>query len=415
MKSHCLIAKTLFFILLITSQYSLASNNPSTQNDLLIDAQFPGGNILVDKIVGDTVYIHQNLHDTEGNWFYWAFRVRGAENRTLVFKFIHPWKDLQKINVFASNGPAVSTDDGVTWGWLGSKTLSSHSFSYTFSKETKDVRFSMGMPYTEIHLNRFLKKYALHPNLEKSTLAISREGRSIERLHLGSLHGNAKYKIVLTARHHACEMMGSYVLEGIMEEFLSDSPTGKWIRENAEVLVIPFIDKDGVENGDQGKNRRARDHNRDYSEESIYETTRWLRAFVPAWTNGASLIGLDIHCPFISGGTNEQIHLVGSKNAVMAKEESKLSKRLEKRSAGANGLKYQESFNIPFGTSWNVDRSFQKGSTFREWIGNLPDIRLGTTLEFPYANASGMEINQENAKLFGRVTANSMVDYLMND
>jgi hypothetical protein len=406
-----IIMRLFILISFFTVYTALGQGISQGHKKLEIDAGFRGGNIVVNKIVGDTVYVHQNLHDTEGNWFYWAFRVRGAENRTLIFKFI----DLEKYNVFTSLGPAVSVDEGNTWNWGKGKTLSSHSFSYTFSSSVKEARFSMGMPYTETHLNQFLEKHLQNPSLEKSVIAQSREGREIERLQLGKLHGKARFKIVLTARHHACEMMGSYVLEGMMEEFLANTSTGNWIKENAEVLVIPFVDKDGVENGDQGKNRRGRDHNRDYSGEGIYETTRWLRAFVPAWAAGSSLIGLDIHCPFISGGTNEQIHIVGSKNAGIATEESKFSKKLEKQAALSNGLGYKETYNIPFGTSWNIDRNFQKGASFREWIGGIPEIKLGTTLEFPYSNASGMEITQENTRQFGRTTAKAMVEYLMNE
>ena len=52
-----------------------------------IDADFPGGNIIVDSIYGDTIFLRQDLRDTEGNWFYWSFRIRGAANRTLNFNF----------------------------------------------------------------------------------------------------------------------------------------------------------------------------------------------------------------------------------------------------------------------------------------------------------------------------------------
>jgi len=43
-----------------------------------IDAGFPGGNIIVDGIEGDTVFLRPDLRDTQGDWFYWAFRVRGS-------------------------------------------------------------------------------------------------------------------------------------------------------------------------------------------------------------------------------------------------------------------------------------------------------------------------------------------------
>lgn len=48
-----------------------------------------------------------------------------------------------------------------------------------------------------------------------------------------------------------------------MEVLLTDEDDGRWFREHAEILVVPFSDRDGVEDGDQGKNHRPRDHGRD--------------------------------------------------------------------------------------------------------------------------------------------------------
>ena len=50
-----------------------------------VDASFPGGNILVEKIEGDTVCLKPELKGTARRWFYWYFRVTGAGGRTLTF------------------------------------------------------------------------------------------------------------------------------------------------------------------------------------------------------------------------------------------------------------------------------------------------------------------------------------------
>ena len=52
-----------------------------------LDCAYPGGNILVEKIEGDTAFLRQDVRDTEGDWFYWNFRVRGAAGRTIHFHF----------------------------------------------------------------------------------------------------------------------------------------------------------------------------------------------------------------------------------------------------------------------------------------------------------------------------------------
>ena len=82
-----------------------------------VDADFPGGNIVVDSIAGDTVTLHQDLRDTAGNWFYWYFRVRDAAGRTLRFCF-------SESNPIGTRGPALSLDGGKSWSWLGSNAVS---------------------------------------------------------------------------------------------------------------------------------------------------------------------------------------------------------------------------------------------------------------------------------------------------
>ncbi|MBN2131680.1 MAG: hypothetical protein JW741_19430, partial [Sedimentisphaerales bacterium] len=69
---------------------------------MAVDADYPGGNITLDRIEGDTVHVRPDLRDTEGWWFYWSFRVRGAPGRSLRFAFRGP-------NPLGVRGPAVST------------------------------------------------------------------------------------------------------------------------------------------------------------------------------------------------------------------------------------------------------------------------------------------------------------------
>lgn len=401
-------------ILVLLLFFCLTTVTAQSKNEkLLIDANFPGGNIIVQRISGDTVYLHQNLHDTEGNWFYWSFRVRGASSKKLHFVFVHPWNGIKPIPVVGAKGPAISRDKGQTWKWLDQIPYTKDSFTYQFTKQENDVYFGMGMNYTETHLKSFMSKVAGHPHLEQAVLATTRQGRTVEKLHIGNLRSTPRFKVLLTARHHACEMMGSYVLEGMIEELLSTSKEANWLREHVEFMIVPFVDKDGVEQGEQGKNRRGRDHNRDYSGESIYASTKALRAFVPVWAGNTPLLGIDIHCPYISGGvTNETVYMVGGRDMMLAQAESQFAIALEKQTKLSGKLPYEVKNNIPFGTSWNVGGNFQKGYSFREWVGTMPTIKMATTLEVPYAVASGQEVNQHSARGFGHDLVVSLYEYL---
>ena len=404
-----------FLIMLFCTSVSFTQTNSNKGKPTIsIDADFPSGNIQLDSISGNDVYLHQDLHDTERNWFYWYFRVKSTAGKKLTFHFTHPWEKLARLNVVGAQGAGVSLDGGHTWSWLGTKGATETSFEYTYPANAKEVRLSMGMPYTESNLNAFLQKYKTNPDIEKSTLVLTREGRKVERLHVGNIHGEPQYRIVFTARHHACEMMADYLIEGIIERVLAKGEEGEWFRKNVEILIIPFIDKDGVENGDQGKYRRARDHNRDYSAESIYASTLALKNYLPVWSNGKMVAGIDLHCPFIRGGEHEQIHLVGLANKEVEQQQEKFSTILEKLSQANPSLPYKLSYNIPYGTSWNNDANNTKGKSFAKWVSEFKEVKLATTIEFPYATASGKMITQENARAYGHIIAKAMYEYLLS-
>ena len=372
-------------------------------DEIEIDARFPGGNIVVERIDGNNVFLSQDLRDTEGRWFYWYFRVVGAAGRTLRFHFTDG-------NVIGARGPAVSTDGGRTWSWLGTELVDGASFSFAFPAGGDDVRFSVGIPYTEENLEAFLAKYRDRPHLERSSLCRSEQGRSVEKLRLGRLDGDAPHRVLLTCRHHACEAMASFVLEGMMSAVLDDSEDARWFRRNTEGWVIPFVDKDGVENGDQGKNRTPRDHNRDYSGESIYASVRALREAVPAWSGGRLRVAIDLHCPALKGPGNQYVYLVGSHDPGIWEEQVRFSAILEKVRVGP--LPYDARDNMPFGTGWNTANNTAKGNSFAQWAAGLPGISLVTTVEVPYADARGAEVTAESARLLGRDLMRALRLYL---
>ena len=110
--------------------------------------------------------------------------------------------------------------------------------------------------------------------------------------------------------------MASYLLEGFLRAAMSDTEAGRTFRARYRLYCVPIVDKDGVQSGDQGKNRNPHDHNRDYEGESIYASVAANKEFVPEWSNGKLRIVLDLHCPYVRGGggkrgSNEQIYFVG--------------------------------------------------------------------------------------------------------
>jgi len=368
-----------------------------------IHTDFPGGNIVVEQIGDHEVRLHQDLRDTEGPWFYWCFRVTGAEGRRVRFTFTES-------PCIGALGPAVSLDGGASWAWLGADAVEGNAFAYSFPEDAREVFFGMTIPYTEAHWNDFLSRHRSMPFV-RETLCVTRQGRAVEMLRLGRLDATPASRVLITARHHCCETMASYVLEGMLAFLGSEDADARALRDCAEVLAVPFMDKDGSEAGDQGKNRRPRDHNRDYDGASLHAETAALRERIPAWSDGRLRVALDFHCPWLRGGdTNETIYLVGQSDPRISREQERFSRLIETLQRGP--LRHRAADNIPFGTAWNVADAFKLGTSFARWAAALPGIRLASSVEIPYAVARGGEINAETARQFGADLGRALAVYV---
>ncbi len=367
-----------------------------------IDCAFPGGNIRVDSIEGDVVHLQPDLRDTDGHWFYWYFRVRGARGRRVGFRF----KDAD----VGVRGPGVSLDDGRSWRWLGSENSGERSFTYEFPAQAEEVRFSLGMPYTQTNLEEFLAEHAGSRSLRTETLCGSRKGRPVECLRFGKPAGEPEHRVLLTARHHACEMMASYALEGVVEGVIADDESGRWLRRNVEFLAVPFMDRDGVKDGDQGKSRHPHDHNRDYAAPCIYPEVAALRDKTRDWSQGRLRIALDLHCPGHRGEWHELIHFVGVAQDDLWARIEQFCEVLESTASGP--LPYRKSNNLLFGVNWNTAEEYGPQSaeprSASDWFSTLPGVWFGATLEIPYANAQGAEVTADSARAFGRDLAVAM-------
>ncbi len=366
-----------------------------------IDTNFPGGNVKVESREGEVVRLASDLRDTTSAWFYWYFRVTGAEGKTITFVF-----DPANMGV---RGPGVSLDQGTTWEWLGAEAVKDGTFSYAFPTDVPDVRFSVGMPYVRANWDRFLAPHRSHPFVKVETLAITPKGRDVPLLVIENPAKKPTYCVILTGRHHACEMMASYALDGVVEGILAEDAVGQWLRENVSFLIAPFMDTDGVEQGDQGKNRAPHDHNRDYRDEPIYPEVRAWKERVPTWLEGRPLIAVDFHCPALCGPVHESVFFIEPEDRAMAARMDKLSEYLNR--AQKEGGIARHPNKLPFGQGFNTTSVVGK-RTNSAWSLALPNALLGISLEVAYANASGSEVNARSSHELGCAFAVALKDLL---
>jgi hypothetical protein len=381
--------------------------------DIQLDANYPGGNIRIMRHDTNAFTVAPDLRDTEGWWFYFNFRLRAPVELPITVAF-------DEKNPIGVRGPARSIDGGRTWQWLGKNSVrrsvadgqTNWSFQATVPRGAAEVRYAFAPTYLESHLRDWLSVRPSSPAPQVTTLCRSRKGRNVELIRAGCLdQASARGVVLLTSRHHACESMATYALEGLLTAVLAEDELGRRWREHWQILALPFADKDGVEEGDQGKNRVPHDHNRDYNAAPLYpEVAAWMKL-------GESLgrrvvFSLDLHCPHISGTWNDRAYCVGSATPAAAEKERAFVQVLERERKGPIPFSAAEGY-LPSGTAWNQPSNFAAGRSNGAWARDtFPEARFTGSLELAYADALGVEVNAESARALGRDLARAILDYL---
>ncbi len=346
---------------------------------MLIHQNFTGGNIRVVETDGCVIHLNNELRDTPTDWFYWAFCIEGAAGQTLTFRF-------PKVRL-GYYGPAVS-HDLKSWKWLG-KGEDPDSFTYTFGADENKVYFAHNMLYHPDRFDAFVKRNGL----QTEEFCLSRKGRSVPCLRFGD--GN--HVILLTARHHACEATGNYVLEGVLEKLIRNPIP------DTRVICVPFVDYDGVVDGDQGKNRAPYDHNRDYiyGTPAIYPEVAELRKIAAE----GILYGFDFHSPYHLGGSNDYVFIV-RKRAEKTPLYNRFGTLLES-SLTDKALRYEMKNDYPPDTGWNKSDT----PTFACYMDTYAGAELAFTLETTYFGKENNIFNQENSVELGRCFAEALRSY----
>jgi hypothetical protein len=347
-----------------------------------IDTNFTGGNIVITSAEADTVILKPDLRDTAGNWFYWAFRVSGAAGKTVNFIF-----DGRRVGYW---GPAVSRDL-VSWRWLG-KQDDYTKYTYTFKEDEDTLYFAHNMLYHQPRFTEFIAKHGLAAD----TLCVSGKGRDIPCLSLGG----GKIGIVLTARHHACESTGNYVLEGVLDEYIQNPIP------DTKIFCVPFVDYDGVVDGDQGKNRRPHDHNRDYdlNDKAIYASVDKIRRYIE--TNKPDF-GFDFHSPGHYGGSNDKVFLVEG-DPIRTAQFSAFSKVFEKNIT-PSAMKYRQVDDILSGQEWNEPN----WPSYTNYILKNNESSLAAGHETAYFGLEDNIFSPEAAVELGHCFCRALAEYII--
>jgi hypothetical protein len=166
---------------------------------------------------------------------------------------------------------------------------------------TPTVWLAWGPPFTPHDSAALVARLAgAHPFAKSFSLARTRENRDVPALHVrdGERPESERFGVWVEARQHAWESGGSWVSRGFAEWLVSDEPAARWLREHAEVFIVPVMDADHVATGDGGKEALPQDHNRDWSDAPHWPEVAAAQARLRALAGQQRLdVFLDLHNP----------------------------------------------------------------------------------------------------------------------
>lgn len=361
-----------------------------------INSDFPGGNVIVKSNEGATLQIAPDLRTSTVEWPYWYFAAKANKPGLVTFQTPEMFGQ-RKAGSIGMQGPAISTDQGKTWKWMGRDNVVDHSFTYDFKRAGEEVRFSSSLPYVQADFDNFLKENAGNPQVKKSVLTKSGKGRDVELIQIGK-EGPGIQPLLVTGRQHANESVSSYVLEGFLQAAMSDTPLGEEFRKKYVMFAVPFTDKDGVEEGDQGKHRKPHDHNRDWSDKPLYPETI---ALMELDKQKDFKLAVDFHCPTMLMDIHQQIYFGGLK--------SPPPQNFENLKAFAKLVKEAMPPGAPPGPAlYSKPEPKKQENKHSHYFGYKEGAIMVCTLEFPYAPAKA-EMNLAALRSYGKAILEAWV------
>lgn len=172
---------------------------------------------------------------------------------------------------------------------------------YTLRPKAESVFVAWGPPYTPQTAAEFVHDMSERSSHAKATeLCRSREDRSVPMLHVqeGERSRKQRFGVWVQARQHAWESGSSWVAQGFGEWVLSDDAEAAWLRQHAEIFIVPVMDVDNTATGNGGKNALPHDHNRDWSANphwnEVFAAQRLVGELIE---EGRMDVFLDLHNP----------------------------------------------------------------------------------------------------------------------
>lgn len=269
MNSRQLLAQLVILLIVITGEHVLADDRLSVATD------FEGGSVdqvEIDQAAGTIGFMPGG--DPSRGWpCWWYFRIDGIQTGQSITLQLHGstasvGKQKPLGASWAMPNRATYSIDGKTWHKTEAGRREGPTMTYSLTPAASSVYVAWGPPYTPETAEELVTRLSeASPYVHALELCRSREGRSVPMLHFreGAGEPTQRFGVWIQARQHAWESGSSWVAEGFAQWLASDDPQAAWLRQHADIYLVPIMDIDNTATGNGGKNALPQDHNRDWS------------------------------------------------------------------------------------------------------------------------------------------------------
>jgi hypothetical protein len=281
---------------------------------LTIESDFEGASVKVVQIDDSTQTVRfMPGGDPRRGWpCWWQFRVAGLNTeKPLTLEIAASDLPMPQANGSPSNTPlagdwampdcASYSPDGKTWKRTEPGQKKDGRMTYVIKTDVPSLLVAWGPPYTPSRAAAFVHEAATGAaSAQELELCKSREGRSVPMLRVceGDRVEAHRFGVWVEARQHAWEAGSSWVCQGFAEWLLGSDSDAAWLRQNAEIFIVPIMDVDNTATGNGGKEALPHDHNRDWSGNPHWNEVVAAQSNIRQLTSeGRMDVFLDLHNP----------------------------------------------------------------------------------------------------------------------
>ncbi len=298
-----------FILLLFTFTLTaiVSGQSPDRLKLKFVDYFFENGSPVNWKTEGDTLlrisllpdHERESLNRQTDHWYFRLLADSGSRVRLIISK-MQPdiyngipasdwWNYSHDISCYISY-------DRKSWIPVKTSRVPDHGLLIDILMERNYVYVARLPPYTISDLESLKARYAGNALFEVLNIGATIEKRPLEILRIGD--PKAPYSVVIRARAHPWEPGGNWVIEGLINKFISENQA-KW-KETFCVYIMPMANKDGVARGMTRFNVAGMDLNRKWEKLSDsllcpekYALEKFLEELIKKGIKPS--LGIDIH------------------------------------------------------------------------------------------------------------------------